>query len=252
MKDLNRMVRRHGTPPRHSSGEGEEDLSLLTAQAGLTGQPAGGGGVISINHTSMVANTLREEMHAVRSDLKAKFNSMKIEFEIKMSGRKGTGHYESGSIETLIEKNTIIEQQIRDRESSMNDIKDIKEAIKDDEKIADMIKKYKEITMKDKDFEKLKDDLEQLDKAIDTIRQNAEEDMAEIKENMVDSDVENKVDAISSRMNDNNRMINDHNVHMKSLIKNLEDKIDDKFKDQFEKLKKLKEKFEDDYVMKEN
>ena len=107
-------VRRHGTPPRRPQGEGEEDQGLLAAQAGPTGQPAGSGGVISINHTNMVANTLREEMHAVRSDLEAKFNSMKIEFEIKMSGRKGTGHYESGSIETLIEKNTIIEQKIND------------------------------------------------------------------------------------------------------------------------------------------
>ncbi len=96
-------VRRHGTPPRYPPGGGEEDLDLLAAQTGLTGQPAGGGGVISINHTNMVANTLREEMHAVRSDLEAKFNAMKIEFEIKMSGRKGTGHYESGAIDTLIE-----------------------------------------------------------------------------------------------------------------------------------------------------
>ena len=60
------------------------------------------------------------------------------EFEVNMSGRKGTGHYESGSIETLIEKNNIIEQKIKDIEMNMNDIKDIKEAIKDDDKIADM------------------------------------------------------------------------------------------------------------------
>ena len=196
-------------------------------------------------------------MHAMRTDLDAKFNAMGIDFEVKMSGRKGTGHYESGSVETLIEKNKIIEQKIDDIEMNMNDIKDIKEAIKDDDKIADMIKKYKDITMEDEsnihmteDIEKLKNDLKQLDKAIDTIRQNAEDDMEDIKKNMVKlkeddlNDVTDKVDAIASRMNNNNRKINDHNVHLKSLIKNLEDEIDDKFKDQFEKLKKLKEKFE--------
>ena len=133
------------TPPRRSQGEGEEDYGLLAAQAGPTGQPSGSGGVISINHTNMVANTLREEMHAVRSDLEAKFNAMKIEFEIKMSGRLGTGHWESGAIETLIEKNNVIERKMEDIENNMNDIKEIKEVINNDEKITGMIKKYKEI-----------------------------------------------------------------------------------------------------------
>ncbi len=98
--------------------------------------------MISINHTNMVANALREEMHAVRSDLEAKFNAMKIEFEIKMSGRKGTGHWESGAIETLIENNNIVEQNMEDIQKIMDDIKDIKEVINNDAKITDMIKKH--------------------------------------------------------------------------------------------------------------
>ncbi len=164
---------------------------------------------------------------------------MKIEFEIKMSGRKGTGHYESGSIETLLEKNKILEQRINDMEMNMNDIKDIKEALKEDVKIADMIKKYKEITMEDKPNVHMIEDVEKIKKS-----------MVKIKEDDL-NDVTDKVDAIASRMN-NNRKINDHNIHLKSLIKNLEDKIDDKFENQFEKLKKLKDKFEGEYVMKEN
>ena len=110
------------TPPRRPHGDGEEDDGLLAAQAGPTGQPAGSGGVISINHTNMVANTLREEMHAAMSDLEAKFNAMKIEFEIKMSGRKGTGHWESGAIETLSEKNNVIEQKMEDIQMNMDTI----------------------------------------------------------------------------------------------------------------------------------
>ena len=85
------------TPPRRMDESDEEDQGLLgfpmlVAQASATSQPAGSGGVISINHTNLVAAALREEMHAMRTDLDAKFNAMKIDFEVKMSGRKGTGH----------------------------------------------------------------------------------------------------------------------------------------------------------------
>ena len=140
---------------------------LLVAQGSATIQPARSGGVISINHTNLVAAALREEMHAMRTDLDAKFNQMKIEFEVKMSGRKGTGHYESGSIETLIEKNNIIEQKIKDIEINMNDIKDIKEAIKNDEKIADLIKKYKDIGKEDTLNVHMTDDIKKLKEYFD-------------------------------------------------------------------------------------
>ena len=137
-------VRRHGTPTRPAAAEDDEDISLMAAQAGATGQPAGGG-VVSMNHTNQVAGVLRMEMHEMRATLEAKLNSLKIEFEIKMSGRKGTGHYESRSIETLIEKNNILEQKIADIEKNMNNAKDIKEIIENDANIGNMIEKYKEV-----------------------------------------------------------------------------------------------------------
>ena len=52
-------VRRHGTPTRPVPADADEDIGLMAAQAGLTSQPAGGG-VISINHTNLVAGALRE------------------------------------------------------------------------------------------------------------------------------------------------------------------------------------------------
>ena len=137
-------VRRHGTPTRPAAAEDDEDISLMAAQAGATGQPAGGG-VVSMNHTNLVAGVLRTEMHEMRTTLEAELNSFKVEFEIKMSGRKGTGHYEAGSIETLIEKNNILEQKIADIEKNTENIKDIKELIENDDKITGMVKKYKEI-----------------------------------------------------------------------------------------------------------
>ena len=107
-------VRRHGTPPRRPQAEGEGDVEQPAAQAGLPGQPAGSGGAISINLIHEVAQTLRTEMHAVRADLESKFNTMNRDFEIKMSGRKGTGHYEAGAIETLLEKVKTIEKDIKE------------------------------------------------------------------------------------------------------------------------------------------
>ena len=89
----------------------------------------------------------------------------------------------------------------------------------------------------------------ELSNAIETVRQNTEDDITEIKKN---DDMKNKVNEISIRMSNNNRKTNDHNVYLKSLIMNNNDKIDDKFQDQFEKLKNLKEKFEGEYVKKEN
>ena len=50
-------------------------------------------------------------MYGVRSALEADFNAMKRDLEIKMSGRKGTGHNESGAIETLNKKVSIIEKK---------------------------------------------------------------------------------------------------------------------------------------------
>ena len=67
------------TPPRRLQAQGEP-------------APAGGGGAISISLINSIASQMREEMLGARSDLEAKFNAMKIEFEIKMSGRRGTGH----------------------------------------------------------------------------------------------------------------------------------------------------------------
>ncbi len=85
-------VRRHGMPPRRPQAEGEGDLGQPTAQAGLTCQPTGSGGSISINHINKVASELREEMYGVRTALEADFNAMKRDLEFKMSLRKGTGH----------------------------------------------------------------------------------------------------------------------------------------------------------------
>ena len=47
-------VRRHGTPPRLVPADADEDIGLMAAQAGETGQPTGGG-VVSMNHTNLVA-----------------------------------------------------------------------------------------------------------------------------------------------------------------------------------------------------
>ena len=211
----------------------EEDQGLLS-------QPAGSGGVLSINLINTVANKMREEMHAMRSDLEQQFTAMRAELEVKMSGRKGTGHWESGSIETLLEKNIIIEQKMEDIEKDMNDVKDIKEVINNDEKTTGMIKKCKEIIKEGtlnihmiNDIKKLKEDLDKglldLSNAIETVRQNTEEAMMETKKNNDIDDVKNKVDEIVSRMNNVNQKVKNHNVHLQSLIKFHEDKIEDKF-----------------------
>ena len=95
-------VRRHGTPPpRHLQAEDEGGVEQPAVQAVPTGMATSSGGSIPINHMNQVASQLRDEMSAVRTALEADFNAMKRDLEIKMSGRKGTGHYESGAIETL-------------------------------------------------------------------------------------------------------------------------------------------------------
>ncbi len=66
--------------------------------------------------------------------------------------------------------------------------------------------------------------------------------MADIKENTELNDVKDKVDEIVVRMNNVNQNVKDHNVHLQSLIKFHEDKIEDKFEDQFEKLFTKKQK----------
>ena len=224
-------------------------------------EPAGGGGAISISLINSIASQMREEMLGARSDLEAKFDAMKREFEIKMAGRPGMGFCESGSIETLkeemiyrkqetthlLEKNVIIEQKVMDLEKNTENIKDIKELIENDEKITDMIKKYKEIIKDDTlNIEKLKEDLDkgllEMSKAIETVRQNTEDYIMEIKKNNDINDVKNKVDEIVSRMNNVNQKVKNHNVHPQSLIKFHEDKIEDKFEDQFEKLFTKKQK----------
>ena len=106
-------VRRHGTPTRPVQADADEDIGLMAAHAGATGQ-ATVGGVVSMNHTNQVAGVLRTEMLEMRATLEAKINSLKVEFEVKMSGRKGTGHYESGAIATLIDKHDIVEQKVED------------------------------------------------------------------------------------------------------------------------------------------
>ena len=182
---------------------------------------------------------MRDQMHAMRSDLEQKLTAMRAEFEVKMSGRKGTGHWGTGSIETLLEKNVTIEKKIQDIEKDMNDVKDIKEVTLNIHMIDD-IKKLKE---------SLNKGLSELSSAIETVRQNTEDDITEIKKN---DGMKNKVNEISIRMSNNHRETNDHNVYLKSLIMNNDDKIDDKFQDQLEKLKNCKEKCECDYVKKEN
>ena len=116
------IAQQHQTPPRRLQGEGDEDFGMLAAQ---TGQPTVSGGVLSMNHTNMVANALREEMYAVRHELETKFNTMKVEFDVKMSGRRGTGHYEAVATETLIEKVKNLEQKMEDIEKNMDDIKEV-------------------------------------------------------------------------------------------------------------------------------
>ena len=174
----------------------------------VTSQPAGSGGVISINHTNMVANTLREEMHAVRSDFEAKFNAMKIEFEIKMSGRKGTGHWESGAIETLIAKNNVIEQKMEDIHKNTESINDAKELIENDEKVTEMIKKYKELNLGDHVIsvtKKLKDEigkgLMEVNEIIETVKKNTEENM-----NARFNDLIGAVAEVKKHVNDRNDM----------------------------------------------
>ena len=244
------------TPPRRMGESAEEDygllgFTLLVAQSGpstmgnsATSQPAGSGGVISINHTNMVANTLREEMHAVRSDLEAKFNAMKIEFEIKMSGRKGTGHWESGAIETLIEKNNIVEQKMEDIHKNMDTIKDIKELIENDEKITGMIKKYKEIIIEGtlnthviNVTKKLKDELDKNFMGTYKMIETIEEDMNKMKE---DTSAGADMPSLTPLPGGIDQKIKDHLVQLQSVVKLHEEKIEDNFKNKFEELFDLK------------
>ena len=119
-------VRKPGTPPRRLQVEGTGDQ----------GQPAGSSGSIAINQTIEVANQLRTEMFAVRKDLDAKFNSMKRDIDVSMSGQA----YETGALKTLKER-------VDNIEKSMGGIEDIKEIINDDDRITGMINKYKEFVI---------------------------------------------------------------------------------------------------------
>ena len=195
-------VRRHGTPTRPVQADADEDIGLMATHAGATGQ-ATVGGVVSMNHTNQVAGVLRTEMLEMRATLEAKINSLKVEFEVKMSGRKGTGHYESGAIATLIDKHDIVEQKIEDIQKNMENIKDLKELIENDEKITGMIKKYKEIIIEGtlnthviNVTKKLKDELDnglmKVNELIETIKKNTEEDMNARFNDLIDAVAEVK------------------------------------------------------------
>ncbi len=254
-------VRRHGTPPRPVPADADEDIGLMAAHAGATGQ-ATVGGVVSMNHSNQVAGVLRTEMLEMRATLEAKINSLKIEFEVKMSGRKGTGHWESGAIETLIEKNNIVEQMMEDVQTNMDTIKDIKELIENDEKITDMIKKYKELSLGDHVInvtKKLKNELDkglmEMNEIIETVKKNTEENMSARFNDLTNAIAEVKkhvngrsgMPSLTPLSNEVDQKIKNHQVHLQSLIKLHEDKIEDKFKDKFEELfdKKLKGQFND-------
>ena len=111
-----------------------------------------------INLIQNLAYEMREEMSASRHVIEKRVDSIQRELEIKMAGRPGMGFYESGSIETLkeenvyrkqetthlIEQNIIFEQKLKDIEKNMNGIKDINEIINNDEKVTNMVEKFKE------------------------------------------------------------------------------------------------------------
>ena len=126
-------VCRHGTPTRRLQVEGEGDQGQPAAQADATGQPTGNLGQIAINQITVVANELRDEMFACRNSIKTEFDAMKRDFEVNMSGRA----YETGALKTLDEKVSNIEK-------NMDDLKDIRDIIKYDDRITSMINKYKE------------------------------------------------------------------------------------------------------------
>ena len=79
-------------------------------------------------------------MFAVRKDLDAKFNSMKRDFEVNMSGRA----YETGALKMLTER-------VDNIEKSMGDINEI---INNDGRIIGMTKKYKEFIIDGEAVEK--------------------------------------------------------------------------------------------------
>ena len=235
------------TPPRRPHVEGEADH-------GPTGQPAGGGGAIGVNLINALANHMREEMSALKTDLEAKFNTLNRDLEVKMSGRKGTGHYEHGSSEDINEKMEELSNKIEKERTDAadtrtnlaeefiklrDDIKDIKEIINDDEKITIMIEKYKDIVINDTMNErltssttKLKDALDkgllEANKAIENIKQNNKEDMDAYAIGITD-----KIADIKKHINDRDDMPTLTPLSNMVEDKLLGDLIDKKIKENF-------------------
>ena len=138
----------HGmTPPRR----------LQPEDGGEYGQPAESGGSLAINHSNEVARAMREEMSALRSAVEASVNALKRDFDmksgaIKMMGDKITKiEKENKDItEKLQEESNNFIQMVTPRvynlEEEMENIKNIAEIIKDDDKLTDMMNKSSEAT----------------------------------------------------------------------------------------------------------
>ena len=147
-----------GQPLAETRPNYDDNSGAMTPPRRPQVEPAGGGGAISISLINSIASQMYEQMLGARSDLEAKFDAMKREFEIKMAGRPGMGFYEAGSIETLkeemnyrkqdtthlLEQNVIFEQKMKDIEKNIDSVKNINEVINNDEKITGMIEKFKE------------------------------------------------------------------------------------------------------------
>merc|ERR1712127_1070162 len=141
----------HGvTPPRRLHAE----------DGGEYGQPAESGGSLAINHSNEVARAMREEMSALRAAVEASVSALKRDFDMKSGAIKMMGDkvikleketkdlkQENKDIkEKLQEENNNFIQMVTPRvynlEEEMENIKNIAEIIKDDDKLIDMVNKH--------------------------------------------------------------------------------------------------------------
>ena len=173
----------HGmTPPRR----------LQPEDGGEYGQPAEGGGSLAINHSNEVARAMREEMAALWSAVEASVNALKRENDVKSGAIKMIGdkinklEMETKDIKEKTEKwedenynfIQINTPRISNLEEEMENIKNIAEIIKDNDKVTDIMNKHNEVNKKNEDMiinieAKLKEDfnldVENLDTRINDI-----------------------------------------------------------------------------------
>ncbi len=157
-------------PPRRQFGgdpQGDSPTADAVSAAALTTGHLGEGGR-AITVITRVADALREQIYAARSDLKNEIDTPTRKVEIGLARRKGLGHHEARSVEELKEDNIHLHQKVDDIFMDMNIIRYFINSQKD---YKEMLDTYNEVSKTDT-IKELKDQIEEVSIDFDNFKES--------------------------------------------------------------------------------